>query len=371
MNTGAMSGSKAVSYADLVTHKSVVVTCGTGGVGKTTVAAATAIAAARIGRRAVVVTIDPAQRLADALGIDRLSNTPTEISGAWPGTVGAMMLNTKATFDDVVTRHAGSNEQIERIFSNRFYANVSTELPGTQDYMAAEKLNELYFSGDWDLVVVDTPPTRDALAFFEAPKLLTRLLDNTIYKLLISPRPGVLRAANRAAAGVVRWLSRVVGAEVVDDAIEFFQTFQGMEEGFKQRADETLALLESDVTSFVLVASPRSDTIAEALYFLSRLADAGLSVDAVVSNRMLAPMTTTAVEAAQLQALLAQGPASGAAQALCDHTNAASGDDGRLAQLMVHAPDASLTKVPLLPSDVHDIKMLSGVAGLLVDQTSG
>ena len=358
------------SYADLVAKKRVIVACGTGGVGKTTTAAATAVAAAHAGRRAVVVTIDPAKRLADALGIDQLDNTPTVIDGPWPGTLGAMMLDSKATFDDVVARHATGKDQVEHIFSNRFYVNVSTELPGTQDYMAVEKLNELHFSGDWDLVVVDTPPTRDALAFFEAPKLLTRLLDNTVYKLLISPRPGVLRAVSRAAGGVVRRLSRVVGAEVVDDAIEFFQTFQGMEQGFKQRADETLALLASDATAFVLVASPRSDTIAEALYFLNRLADAHLSVHAVVINRMLAALSTSADEAAQLQSRLAGGPLAGAAQALTDHVNTAAGDDDRVAQLMAYVPNATLTKLPLLSSDVHDISMLSHIAELLARNPS-
>ena len=364
-STAANGYGYGYGYGDLVAHKRVIIACGTGGVGKTTMAAATAVAAAQSGRRAVVVTIDPAKRLADALGIDRLGNTPTEIDGAWPGTVGAMMLDSKATFDDVVTRHATSSDQIEHIFSNRFYINVSTEMPGTQDYMAVEKLNELHFSGEWDLVVVDTPPTRDALAFFEAPKLLARLLDNTVYKLLISPRTGVLRAVNKAAGGVVRRLSRVVGAEVVDDAIEFFQTFQGMEEGFKQRADETLALLASDDTAFVLVASPRSDTIAEALYFLKRLAEANLSVHAVVINRILAALSTSADEAAQLHARLDQGPLVGAAQALLDHVNAAAGDEDRIAQLMAHVPDATLTTVPLMSSDVHDIPMLSQIAELL------
>ena len=361
-----MSSTRAAGYSDLVADKRVIVACGTGGVGKTTMAAATAVAAAQRGRRAVVVTIDPAKRLADALGIDHLGNAPTEIDGAWPGTVGAMMLDAKATFDDVVERHAAGSDQTNQIFSNRFYVNVSTELPGTQDYMAVEKLNELHSSGEWDLVVVDTPPTRDALAFFEAPKLLTRLLDNAVYKLLVSPRPGVLRAVNRAAGGAVRRLSRVVGAEVVDDAIEFFQAFQGMEEGFKQRADETLALLASAETAFVLVASPRSDTIAEARYFLNRLADAELSVAAVVTNRILPATSTSTVEAEQLLTRLGQGPLAGAAQALRDHVNAAAGDEERIAQLMAHVPDATLTTVPLLRSDVHDVAMLCSIAELLV-----
>ena len=354
-------------YGDLVADKRVIVACGTGGVGKTTMAASTAVAAAQGGRRAVVVTIDPAKRLADALGIDALGNTPTVIDGAWRGTLGAMMLDSKATFDDVVTRYATSKKQAERIFSNRFYVNVSTELPGTQDYMAVEKLNELHHSGDWDLVVVDTPPTRDALAFFEAPKLLTRLLNNTIYKLLVSPRPGVRRAVNRAAGGVVRRLARVVGAEVVDDAIEFFQAFQGMEEGFKKRADETLTLLASDDTAFVLVASPRSDTITEALYFLNRLADAGLSVHAVVVNRMLAVLSASVDEAAQLQARLGAGPLAGAAQALVDHVRASADDEDRISQLMAHVPDATLKRVPLLSSDVHDISTLGDIAEMLVE----
>ena len=164
---------------------------------------------------------------------------------------------------------------------------------------------------------------------------------------------------------MVRRLSRVVGAEVVDDAIEFFQTFQGMEQGFKQRADETLALLASDNTAFVLVASPRSDTIAEALYFLNRLADADLSVHAVVINRMLAALSTSANQAAQLQNRLAGTPLAGAAQALTDHVNAAAGDEDRVAQLLTHVPNATLTKVPLLSSDVHDIAMLSHIADLL------
>jgi anion-transporting ArsA/GET3 family ATPase len=356
------------TYRDVVAGRDVVVCCGTGGVGKTTVAAATAMAAASMGRRAVVVTIDPAKRLADALGIAELSNDATHIDGPWPGTLGALMLDTKATFDDVVRRHAADDAQVERIFANRFYRNISTDLSGTQDYMAVEKLSQLHSSGDWDLVVVDTPPTRDALAFLEAPKLLTRLLDNTIYKLLISPSGGILRAVNRAAATVVRQLSRVVGAEVVDDAIEFFQTFQGMEDGFRNRADTMLRLLAADDTAFVLVASPRADTISEARYFVDRLGRADLTVGAVIVNRMLPSLSVNASRAATLRDELRDGPSAGAGAALADHAAAAAGDDARVADLTAAVPEAVVTRVPLLSGDVHDVDTLQRIAELLTAQ---
>ncbi|MEQ8843071.1 MAG: ArsA-related P-loop ATPase [Acidimicrobiales bacterium] len=350
-----------MTYRELAAECEVIVCCGTGGVGKTTTAAATAMAAASMGRRAAVVTIDPAKRLADALGIGELGNDPTVIEGPWSGTLAALMLDTKATFDDVVRRHAGNDEQADTILANRFYRNISTSLSGTQDYMAVEKLAELHSSGDWDLVVVDTPPTRDALAFLEAPKLLTRLLDNAIYKLLISPSQGVLRAVNRAAGAVVRQLSRVVGAEVVDDAIEFFQAFQGMEDGFRERADATLALLGADSTAFVLVASPRADTIVEAKYFLDRLGKADLDAAAIIVNRVLPALT---VDLARAEAIKEAHP-SGPAQALVDHAAAAAGDDDRIADLLSAAPDATVARVPLLPSDVHDVDTLRHIAEIL------
>lgn len=352
-------------YRTIIAERSVVVCCGTGGVGKTTTSAATAMAAAEMGRRACVVTIDPAKRLADALGIDALSNDPTVIEGDWPGTLGALMLDTKATFDDVVRSHARDEDQVEKILANRFYRNISTSLGGTQDYMAVEKLADLHSSGDWDLVVVDTPPTRDALAFLEAPKLLTRLLDNAIYKILISPSQGVLRAVNRAATTVVRQLSKVVGAEVVDDAIEFFQLFQGMEDGFRERADTTLQLLGDDATAFVLVASPRADTLAEARYFLDRLGNADLTAAAVIVNRMLPSLTVDLDRAQAIRGELEGTATAGAGIALADHAAAANGDDDRVTELLSSAPNAVLARIPLLPSDVHDVETLHHIADRL------
>src|SRR5258706_10417776 len=236
----------------------------------------------RAGRRAVVVTIDPAKRLADALGLEGLSNSPSKIEGEWPGELWAMMLDTKSTFDDLVATHSTDPKQAERILSNRFYKNISGALSGTQEYMAMEKLYELHVAHNFDLVVVDTPPTRHALDFLDAPRRLTRFLDHRFYRILMAPTRGLMKAANVAAQAFVRTLSRVVGAEVIDDAITFFTAFQGMEEGFKSRANVGFDLLASPSTAFVLIASPRRDTVEEADFFASRLAESGIAVRALV-----------------------------------------------------------------------------------------
>ncbi len=353
------------AYAELIGGRDVIVCCGTGGVGKTTTAAATAVAAARSGKRAVVVTIDPAKRLADALGIAELGNTPTEIAGPWPGKLAALMLDTKSTFDDVVRRHAHDDHQAERILSNRFYRNVSGTLSGTQDYMAVEKLSELYDSGDWDLVVVDTPPTRDALAFLEAPKLLARLLDNPIYRIVTAPSRGVFRAVNSAAQTVLRQLARVVGATVVDEAVAFFQAFEGMEDGFRDRANATLKLLGDQRTAFVLVASPRADTLMEARYFLDRIRTADLDAAAVVVNRVLPSVSTSPERATELVRSLAGTQAAGAAVALADLAGSGAEDQSRIHEITDAAPDAIMVQVPLLADDVHDLDGLATIADLL------
>ncbi len=353
------------SLAELIEHRSVVVCCGTGGVGKTTTAAALALAGAQAGRRVVVVTIDPAKRLADALGLAELDNNPSSIDGPWPGELAAMMLDTKSTFDDLVRRNAGSPEQAERILTNPFYRNVSTTLSGTQDYMAVEKLYELHQSGYWDLVVVDTPPTRDALAFLEAPRLLARLLDNTIYRLVTAPGRGVLRAVNSAAQVILRQLARVVGASVVDDAVEFFQAFEGMEDGFRDRAKHTMELLGDSGSAFLLVASPRADTLAEARYFVERIATAGLHVEAVVVNRVLPVLETSAETASALARELSTGPLGGAAQALADISAATVDDESRIGDLRTIAIDAAVIRVPLLDDDVHDLDSLAKIAAAL------
>jgi len=350
----------------LVESADIIVTAGSGGVGKTTTAAVLALEGAMRGRRAVVVTIDPAKRLADALGLEGLSNTPSKIDGEWPGELWALMLDTKSTFDDLVARHSTDPQQVERILQNRFYKNISGALSGTQEYMAMEKLYELHSEGQFDLVVVDTPPTRHALDFIDAPRRLTRFLDHRLYRILMTPTRGLMKAANVAAQAFVRTLSKVVGAEVIDDAITFFTAFSGMEEGFKDRANIVFELLASERTAFVLVASPRRDTVEEADFFARRLGEAGISVRALIVNRMHPHFGEGLAEATRERARTLEGTDLGGLYAnLADFRLVASREEEHLAGLAERVAPAPVLRVPFLQSDVHDLDGLSEVGAHL------
>ena len=243
----------------------------------------------------MVVTIDPAKRLANTLGIEHLSNTPNVIArslwdtdghAAASGELHALMLDTKSTFDHLITQYAATEEQAQSILDNRFYRNIAGALSGTQEYMAMEKLYELHDTGDFDLIVVDTPPTRHALDFLDAPRRLTHFLDNRIFRMLMVPTRSALRVTAVATGAFLRTIARVVGRDVVDDVVGFFRAFEGMEQGFRDRAAEVTRLLNADETAFVLVTTPRRDAVEEAQYFAERLLETGRSVEALVVNRM-------------------------------------------------------------------------------------
>jgi anion-transporting ArsA/GET3 family ATPase len=345
----------AQQLRDLVSHSEVIVCCGSGGVGKTTTAAVFAIEAARLGRTAVVVTIDPAKRLADALGLDALHNAPTVIDGPWPGRVAAMMLDTEATFNDLVRAYAGDDAQAEQILGNRFYRNIAGAMSGTQEYMASEKLYELHSSGEWDLVVVDTPPTRNALDFLDAPNRLARFLDHRLFRLVTAPGRGVLRAANAAAQGFLRSVGKVVGGDVIADALAFFAAFDGMEEGFKERARSVEQLLRADHTAFVLVASPRADTVAEAMFFAEQLTQHHIAVRGVVVNRTVPDPGPgdAAVERARAEAF-AGTDIGDRYRMLRDVRRMADVESQQISGLEAHLSDAPLVRVPMLPIEVND-----------------
>ncbi len=283
---------------ELISKKKVIVCAGAGGVGKTTTSAAIAMTAALRGKKAAVLTIDPAKRLASSLGLKELSNEPTKVSkrkftaaGLDPtGELWAMMLDTKSTFDGVVTQYAPSPEQAEKIIGNRFYRNIAGTLSGTQEYMAMEKLYELHADGNFDLIVIDTPPTRNALDFLDAPKRITEFLDSRLLRFFLIPYMktggGIFKVANLTAMTFLKVLKRIAGADALQDTAEFFGNLEGMYDGFKQRARDVSNLLRSNQTSFVVVTSAAEDSVAEATFFGSRLNEAGLPFGALVVNRV-------------------------------------------------------------------------------------
>jgi len=368
---------------ELVEQRHVILCCGTGGVGKTTTAATFAIEGARRGRNAVVVTIDPAKRLANTLGLEHLSNSAHEIARErWDpdgdavrggGRLHALMLDTETTFDQLVQTYARNDEQATGILSNRFYRNIAGALSGTQEYMAMEKLYELHDQGGFDLIVVDTPPTRHALDFLDAPRRLTRLLDNRVFRMLMVPTRGVVRVGGVAAAAFLKTISRVVGSEAVDDLVAFFRAFEGMEAGFRERAAQVTQLLAADETAFVLVTSPRRDAVEEAEYFAGRLADGEFSVDALVVNRVHERYSDIEPEALRDRARELAGRRSEASNRLAaqyanlaDLEEVAVRERAELAGLEDRIGGASVVHVPELGHDVHDFAALRAVGNHLM-----
>jgi anion-transporting ArsA/GET3 family ATPase len=365
---------------ELLAKRGVVVCCGTGGVGKTTTAAVVALHAARRGKNAVVVTIDPAKRLADTLGLAELGDTAREIprarwaggDGSPTGRLSALMLDTRATFDGLVRRYAENDAQAERILANGFYRNIAGTLSGTQEYMAMEKLHELHEEGGYDLVVVDTPPSRHALDFLDAPKRLTRLLDNRVFRFLMMPTRTYVRVASSAAQRFLRTVGKVIGGEVLDDIVAFFRAFEGMEQGVRERAARVDELLFSETTGFALVTSPRRDAVDEAEFFARRLNDAGLAVAALIVNRVHPDFGATESPEelrSRADALpFADGaPARLAARYrnLADFVELAARERHQLADAAERIGADTVAYVPSLAHDVVDFQALDAVAGHL------
>jgi anion-transporting ArsA/GET3 family ATPase len=352
----------------IVRGAEIVVCCGSGGVGKTSTAAALALRGAELGRRTCVLTIDPARRLAQALGLDLLSNEPKPVRGKGlpakgPGSLDAMMLDMRRTFDEVIERYARDEEQAERILANRFYQRLSSTLAGTQEYMAMEKLYALHESGRYELLVVDTPPTRSALDFLDAPAHLNELLDARVLRLLIGPAQrvgrGYITGLNFATNAMARMVRRLTGSELLAEVGEFFAAFEGMYDGFKQRARRVYELLEDPGTAFVVVATPDQVALREAAYFAERLATTHMPLGALVVNRVHRVAPVPEVPAAALRRLERDGADGRLLATLLEQHQAletlAATERRRIAGLAETAPDTSLVEVPLLADDVHDI----------------
>lgn len=358
-----MSSTVANPLRDALATAEVIVCCGSGGVGKTTAAAVIGMEMARLGRRVVVVTIDPAKRLADALGvIEGLGNEPTRLALDVTGELWAAMLDPAETFDGLVRHTAPSPEQAERILANSFYRNIAGALSGTQEYMAAERLAALHLDVRFDVVVVDTPPSRHALDFLDAPGTLARFLDHPVFRLLMLPARRGLRVLNMAAQPVLRSIGKVVGGDVLADAIAFFQAFEGMEAGFRERAGTVMTLLRSPSTRFVVVASPKADTVDEARFFTSRLKDSALTVSALIINRSTPVFANPTHQRRKADAALWAN--------LDELTAMAQAEHDQVGPLVEEIDGAPVAWVPLLDDDVHDLDGLERIRRLLFDHAT-
>ena len=342
---------------EAISGATVVICCGPGGVGKTTVSASLAIALAEQGQRVCVMTVDPARRLADVLGINTISNEPSVVPAVKPGVLSAMMLDTASTFDRLIDRYAPTLEQAETIRSTRIYQAMVSSLGGTQEYMAMEKLYELQTSGNYDVIVVDTPPTRNALELLDAPQRITQLFENRLFRALLMPTKAYLRAFGIATQAMLKAVSSAAGAELVADAVAFLQAFAGMEEGFVERSNAMRALLRADTTRYIVVTAPRADAVAEAMYFADQLQTTGTSVAALIVNRRTPDLgdfePSTKVESQGFVELVEN-----LNRMHVDHEAEAA----LVASLIARAGAPTVVELPLVADDSHDLAGLQAMA---------
>jgi anion-transporting ArsA/GET3 family ATPase len=358
-----------MSVADLLAHKRVCVCAGSGGVGKTTTSAAIALGMAARGAKVVVVTIDPARRLANALGVEELQNEPhlvkpdaLQMGGLeMKGELWAMMLDPKRTFDELIERVAPTPERAEEIKANRVYGELSTAVSGSQEFTAIAKLFELEHDSDFDLLVLDTPPSRNALEFLEAPGRLTSFLEGRALKAFIRPTGIGMRVIGAGAGPLLSALRRITGVDLLTDLTTFFQLLGDMTDDFSVRAAQVQRMLTATTTAFLLVTSAQPESIEEAVWFRRSLEDGGLPFAGVVVNRfhhdMLGDSELDEVGAA-LQDHLPADLAERVARNFHDYHVLAHRDERSIAKLAPTLGSRPLLLVPHLDDDVHDIEGL-------------
>jgi anion-transporting ArsA/GET3 family ATPase len=370
----------------------IIVCCGSGGVGKTTTAAALGLRAAERGRHVVVLTVDPARRLAQSMGLGLLDNTPRPVPLDGNGAAGspdggslhAMMLDMKRTFDEIVEAHSDP-DRAAQILANPFYQSLSSSFAGTQEYMAMEKLGQLRRADEWDLIVVDTPPSRSALDFLDAPQRLSRFLDGRLIRLLTAPTRAsghaYLKLVNASIGMFTGVVTKLIGAQLLRDAQTFVAAFDTMFGGFRERAEDTYQLLQTPGTSFLVVATPEPDALREASYFVERLSQDRMPLAGLVLNRVHrspAARLSAARSLAAAEALQASsdGPSPAPSQpnggapaaaapryplavtALRLHAERMQlmAAERRLAQRFSTAhPGVPVARIPAQPEDVHDL----------------
>ncbi len=352
-----------MSVAGLLEGREVVVCAGPGGVGKTTSAAAIALGMAARGLKVAVLTIDPAKRLADSLGLPRVAGeerrvAPERLAAAGievSGELWASMLDAKGTFDQLVEEYAPDARAREAVLGNRIYQQLSSAVAGSQEYMAMERLHELHAEGRYDMLVLDTPPSRNALDFLDAPERLSRFIDSHSLQLFLAPNRRGLRLLGRSGMRAFSVLRRVTGVDVLEDLAEFFRSIGGMTEGMRRRAGEVGELLSSSRTSFVIVTSPQREAIDEAIFFRRRLRESELPFGAAIVNRLHRADPDGADVEPELAALLDPDLARRLARNLGDYRELARHDRGEVERLADELAGDPLLLVPDLDEDVHDL----------------
>jgi anion-transporting ArsA/GET3 family ATPase len=366
-SSAADRGSRSLAAA--LAERRVLVVCGSGGVGKTTTAAALALQAALEGRRVLACTIDPARRLATSLGLAALEGRPrrldlSRVATRPAGALWAMTLDTRRTFDALVEKHASSEAARRRILDNRFYQQVSSALAGSHEYMAMEKLLELSADDRFDLVVLDTPPTRHALDFLEAPDRLMGFLDTSVLRWFLKPYfvAGrlTLKVATRTGAFALDLADRFLGLQFLQDLSEFFLAFEGMYEGFKERAESVHELLRGEDSGFVLVAGPARATLDEARYFYRRLREKDMPFVGLVVNRVHPDPLADAGPVPRHPATIDAELARGLLRLMEDQSRVSRRERRGIARLEADVAEP-LILVPELDADVHDLRGLREV----------
>ena len=363
------------SIAEILDGRKVCICAGSGGVGKTTTSAAIASGLAARGMKVAVLTIDPAKRLADSLGLEELGHEPRQVDPAlfteagveMKGELWAMMLDSKATFDELVERNAPDEAARDRILENRIYRQISNALAGSQEYMAMEKLYEIHQSGDYDFLVLDTPPSRNALDFLDAPKRLTQFIEGRSLQIFMRPTGLATSLIGRGSAVMFQVLKRILGFDLLSDIGEFLQAFSGMVDGFSERAKSVSALLADPATSFIVVCGPQGEPIEEAIYFQRKLLEAEMPVGGIIVNKVHYEIDGgEGVEQALTDQLGVDSDLAARVSANFDNYRAlATRDAENISRLSRDLNEQTVIRVPYFDEDVHDLGGLLKIDGYL------
>jgi anion-transporting ArsA/GET3 family ATPase len=359
---------------EILEGKDICICAGSGGVGKTTTSAAIATGMAARGLRVCVLTIDPAKRLADSLGLRELGNEASQVDPAlfeqhgieMKGELWAMMLDAKATFDELVARQAPDEESRDRVLDNRIYQQISNALAGSQEYMAMEKLFELHTEGRFDLLVLDTPPTRNALDFLDAPRRLTQFIEGRSLRMFMKPTGLAARVAGRGASVALSVFKRIVGFDLLADLAEFFNAFSGMVDGFQARAKRVNNLLADPHTCFLVVCGPQGEPISEAVYFHRKLVEAKLPFGGVIVNKVHYPAERLRDDDGDPSSGLTEklgdnDLAERVAENFADYQALAERDARNIEHLAAELRTKGVIRVPYLDEDVHDLGGLAEI----------